>query len=214
MGRGMMTPPRNVACRLPRRTARARAGRAILLLAASAALAQQATPPDEEDVPAVEEEWDFTKGRGRDLTMLDRLVPEGQSHGGLRYPVYKESRDGKAAVLESQFESERVTRLDATHLQFHGAVVSFFGDAQFPDIATRMMSFVEAIYDLQHDIIFSNSPVQILDRDLSVRSGSVLHDPVSGITVFSGGVKVYFNEPPPAPAAPAPPQPQPPPPGP
>jgi len=177
--------------------------RPLLLLAGAAAcvaVAQQAAPPaqpppDEEDVPEVEAEWDFAKGRGHDLTMLDRLVPEGQSHSGLRYPVYSEAKDGNAPVLQSQFESKVVTRPDATHLQFKNAIVSFFGDSRYPDIATRMISFLEAYYDLQNDILFSNTPVQILDRDMTVRSGAVLHDPVTGITVFSNGVELYPNEP-------------------
>jgi hypothetical protein len=173
---------------------------------ACVAVAQQAAPPDEEDVPEVEEEWDFTKDRGHDLTMIDRLVPPGQSHSGLRYPVYSEPKDGTAPVLKSQFESKVVTRLDATHLRFQGAVVSVFDDARYPDMATRMISLAGAIYDLQHEILFSNDPVQILDRDLTVRGGAVLHDPVSGITVLSDGVELYFNEPPrPAPAAATPP---------
>jgi hypothetical protein len=175
--------------------------------AACAAVGQQAAPPppDEDDVPEVEEEWDFTKGRGHDLTLLDRLVPEGQSHRGLRYPVYSEPKDGKASVLQSQFEGKVVTRLDATHLQFKAAVVSFFGDVRFPDIATRMMTLVDAYYDLRHDILFSNSPVQILNRDLTIRSGAVLHDPISGMTAFDKGVKLYLNKPASVPAsAPAP----------
>lgn len=175
-----------------------------LLLTACAVLAQTPPPPDEEDVPEVEEKWDFTSGRGHDLEMLDRLVPVGQTHRGLRYPVYDEGKNGRPPALETQFESREVTRLDETHLLFRDAVVSFFGDKRHPDMATRMMSLLEAVYDLRHDFLFSHEPVQILDRDLSVRSGALLHDAVSGITVFSGGVEVYFNEPPPPASAPAP----------
>lgn len=173
--------------------------RHFLAVTACAALAQQAPPPppDEEDVPEVEEEWDFTKGRGHDLTLLDKLVPGGQSHEGLRYPVYSEPGDGKPPVLKSQFESKLVTRTDATHLQFKDAVVSMFGDARYPDIATRMVSLLDAIYDLKNDILISNSPVQVLSQDMTIRGGSVLYDPVTGITVFSKGVKFYThrNEP-------------------
>jgi hypothetical protein len=212
MERGMKPLlPTAIGRRPLRRLSRARAWPAGLLLAGCAALAQQAPPPDEEDVPEVEEPWDFTKGRGHDLTMLDRLVPAGQSHGGLRYPVYSEPKNGKPRVLESQFETKEVTRLDETHLQFENTVVSSFGDERYPDIATRMVSFVEAVYDLRHDLLFSSAPVQILDRRGHVRAGAAVHDAVSGITVFSGGLKVYFNETPPAPAAPSTPEPPPPP---
>lgn len=194
-----------------RRPGRARLWPAGLFMAGCAVLAQDAPPPDEEDVPEVEEEWDFTKGRGHDLTMLDRLVPVGQSHGGLRYPVYSAPKDGKAPVLESQFESKRMTRLDETHLQFENTVVSSFGDQRYPEVATRMISFVEGVYDLRHDLLFSNAPVQVLDRRGHVRAGAAVHDAVSGITVFSGGLKVYFNEAPSAPATPPPLEPPPPP---
>jgi len=211
MERGMKpTSPTAHDSRPLRRPGRARFWPAGLVLAGCAVLAQDAPPPDEEDVPEVEEPWDFNKGRGHDLTMLDRLVPVGQSHGGLRYPVYSEPKDGKPPVLESQFETREVTRLDETHLQFQSTVVSIFGDERYPDMATRMISLVEAVYDLRHDLLFSNAPVQILDRRGHVRAGAVVHDAVSGITVFSGGLKVYFNETPPAPAAPAPPEPPPP----
>lgn len=192
-----------------RRLSRARAWPAGLLLAGCAALAQQAPPSDEEDVPEVEEPWDFTIGRGHDLTLLDRLVPVGQTHGGLRYPVYSDPKDGKPPVLESQFESRQMTRLDETHLKFQNTVVSIFGDERHPDIATRMISLVEAVYDLRHDLLVSHEPVQILDRRAHVRAGAVVHDAVSGITVFSGGMKVYFNEPPAAPAPQPPPTPAP-----
>jgi len=207
--------------------------RHFLVLTACAALAQEATPPDEDDVPEVEEEWDFTKGRGHDLTMLDKLVPAGQSHTGLRSPVYREFADGKASVLQSQFDIKLVTRLDGTHLQFKDTIVSIFGDTRYPDVATRMISLVEAYYDLQNDILFSSAPVQIMDGDQTIRSGSLLHDPVTGLTAFGHGVKLYPHESPPpssgtpaptpapapvqppAPAAPPDPkEPQPPPPGP
>ena len=169
-----------------------------VFFACCTALAQAPALPDEEDVPEVEEEWDFTTGRGLDAASrerLDMLVPEGRAHEGLRYPIYGAAQDGKAPPLESQFESKKLTRLDATHLEFHDAIVSFFGDSRYPDIATRMVTLVDAIYDFQHDILFSSSPVQILERGMIVRGGSVLHDRVSGITVFSGGLELYFNEP-------------------
>jgi hypothetical protein len=215
MDRGMKPTSLTAHDRRPlRRSGRTRFWPAGLLLAGCAVLAQDAPPPDEEDVPEVEEPWDFTKGRGHDLGILDRLVPVGQSHGGLRYPIYSEPKDGKPPVLESQFESKRMTRLDETHLRFENTIVSSFGDDRYPDVATRMISFVEAVYDLRHDLLFSNLPVQILDHRGHIRAGAAVHDAVSGITVFSGGLKVYFNEAPPAPAAPPHRESQPPPSGP
>ena len=169
-------------------------------LAACAALAQQGAtpvPPDEEDGPEVEEEWDFDKGRGADPAMLERLnllVPEGRSHEGLRYPVYADDSVKDGPMLEAEFKSQKVTRLDESHLEFRGAVYSTFGDAKFPDTATRAISLQDAIYDLRQDLIFSDEPVRIDDRGGSIRSGGILHDRTTGITIFTGGVELFLNE--------------------
>jgi hypothetical protein len=184
--------------------------------AACVALAQQgsgpvpvAAPPDEEDIPEAPEEWDFSKGRGLDPVMLERLdllVPEGRAHEGLRYPVYRDSREAPGPALESLFESRRVLRADETHLQFEGAVFSTFDDAKKPDTATRTVSFINAIYDLQLELLYTSSPVKIDDRQMSIHSGGMIHDRATGLTIFTGGVELYLHEPPakPEPAAPAP----------
>jgi|GEM_PF-3716163 len=186
-------------------------------LAACVALAQQganlapAVPPVEEDVPEVVEEWDFSKGRGLDPEMLERLnmlVPEGgRAHEGLRYPSYREGDAEAGPALESLFESRRVLRADETHLQFEGAIFSTFDDAKFPDTATRTVSLINAIYDLQHELLYTTAPVKIDDKQMSVHSGGMIHDRVTGLTIFTGGVELFPHEPPqnnPASAAPPP----------
>lgn len=173
------------------------------VLAACAALAQQSAEPvppsvpDEEDVPEFEEEWDFSTGRGPDALMLERLnllVPRGRSHEGLRYPVYGEGAGEAGPALESVFESRRVTRMDETHLQLEGVVYSSFGDAKTPDKPTRMVTMKDAIYDLQHEILFTDAPVKIDDKEMSIHSGAMIHDRASGLTLFSGGVQLFIHE--------------------
>jgi hypothetical protein len=175
----------------------------IACFAACVALAQQSDgpvspePPDEEDLPELEEEWDFTAGRGLEpdvLARLNRLVPEGRAHEGLRYPMYRERDDKPGPVLRSLFESRRVSRMDESHLRFEGAVFSSFEDVRSPGKATRTVSFVEATYDLAQDLLFSNAPVRIDDRQMSIHCGGMLHDRVTELTIFTGGVELFLHE--------------------
>ena len=68
------------------------------------------------------------------------------------------------------------------------------------------MALENAIYDIKYDLIFTNAPVKLEDKAGSIRSGAMLHDHTTGITVFSGGVELYLYDEPPAAvsAAPAP----------
>ena len=183
--------------------------RHVFLVFTCAAFAQNAappaTPPDEEDVPELEPVWDFSKGRGRDLTVLDKLVPPGQSHSQLRYSLYRQPAGGGAHELRSQFESRLVTRVDAAHLEFRDAVVSLFGDSRYPGVATRMITTGQARYDLVNDLFYTRAPVQIMDREVTVRGRTLLQDTVTGISVFDNGLELYYSPaPPPDTAAPAP----------
>lgn len=170
-------------------------------LTACVALAQRSAEapalPDEEDVPEAADYWDFTKGRGVNPAMLSRLdfmVPDGRSHEGLRYPVYGQRGANTSPVLESIFESKRLTRMDRHHLQFEGMVFKSFGDPKSPDLVTRTVSLQNAVYDLQNDLLFTNAPVQIDDQRGRIQSGGMLHDHATGLTIFTGGVRLYPNE--------------------
>jgi len=177
------------------------------LAVAGLALAQPAAtpPPDEEDIPEVPEPYNFDN-RAPSADMMERLnllAPQGRSHEGVRYPVYEDNVASGASSLKSLVECKRVTRTDETHFRFEGAVFSSFGNAQYPDAATRVVSLKDAEYDLQHSILSSDAPVQIDDRSTRVRGGSVIHDHVTGLTVFKKGFELYVSkepEPPPAPS--------------
>ena len=126
--------------------------------------------------------------------MLDKLVPEGRSHEGLRYPIYSDGKAKGAPAREAVFESERVRRLDDTWVQFEKAVFQSFGDPAAPDTATRTVALDDAIYDLRYDLLFSSAPVKVDDRTMSIHSGAVLYDRATGLTIFSGGVELYLHE--------------------
>ncbi len=155
------------------------------------------TLPDEEDVPEVEEEWDFSKGRGVDPLVLERLnimVPvNGRPHDGLSYRLYGERSAEKGTPLIGLFESKRVTRMDETHLLFEGAVYSFFDDPKDPDAVTRTVTFEDAVYNLQDRLIFSNRPLVIQDEKTRLQSGGVLYDLTTGLAVYTGGVELYLD---------------------
>lgn len=173
--------------------------RHFLVLTACIAFAQQpAAPlPDEEDLPEPDDSWDFTNRPGLNATMremLDKLIPEGRSHEGLRYPIYSDGKAKGAPRQEAEFKSERVSRLDDTWVQFTKAIFQSFGDPAAPDTATRTVILEDAIYDLRYDLIFSNAPVKIEDKAMSIQSGAMLYDRTTGLTIFSGGVELYPHE--------------------
>jgi hypothetical protein len=155
--------------------------------------------PDELDVPEVVAPLDFSEGRGLDRAMLERLnmlMPDGRAHEGLRYPIYREGRNPDAPSLESLFESRRVLRLDEHHLFFEHARFSSFDDARFPDSPTRVVSLDDALFDLRHDWVFTDKPVQLDERRMSIHSGGMVHDRATGLTIFTGGVELFLHEPP------------------
>ena len=173
-------------------------------------LAQQPVPlPDEEDLPGPDDSWDFTTRPGISATlraMLDKLVPEGRSHEGLRYPIYSDGKTKDAPEQKAEFQSGRMSRLDETWVQFEKAQFQSFGNPAAPDTATRIILLEDAIYDIRHDLLFTDTAVTIEDKAGSIHSGAMLHDRATGLTVFSGGVELYLYDEPDAaaPAAPAP----------
>jgi hypothetical protein len=182
----------------------------LTCLATCVALAQQgAAPalPDEVDVPEVKEPWDWKTGRGVDPLLMERLnqlVPPGRAHEGLSYPIYSERTETLPAQRKSLFETARMLRLDANHLRFKDAVFVSYGDEKQPELPTRTVKMADMVYDLQHDLVFSSAPVRIDDEEMRIHSGNVLHDRATGLTIFDGGVELYFAEPEPAPPAAAP----------
>ncbi len=190
---------------------------ALACLTACAVLAQQGKAPepaaeDEEDTNPVVEEYDWTTGRGVSRALMERLdllVPPGRAHEGLSYPVFTDRTEKGPPFRKSLFKTTRMLRMDASHLRFKEAVFSSFDDRKSPETATRTVKSADLIYDLVHDFIFTNTPIQIDDRDLSIHSGAMLHDRATGLTIFSGGVSLYFAEPVPdkVPAATPPPAP-------
>ncbi len=173
-------------------------------------LAQQPAPlPDEEDLPAPDDSWDFTSRPGISASlraMLDKLVPEGRSHEGLRYPIYSDGKTEGAPEQEGEFQSGRMSRLDETWVQFEKAQFQSFGDPAAPDTATRTILLEDAIYDIRHDLLFTDTAVTVEDKAGSIHSGAMLYDRATGLTVFSGGVELYLYDEPEAaaPATPAP----------
>lgn len=178
--------------------------RHFLILTACVALGQQPAPlPDEEDLPAPDDSWDFTSRPGISATMramLDKLVPEGRSHEGLRYPIYSDGKTTGAPEQKAEFQSGRMSRLDETWVQFEKAQFQSFGDPAAPETATRTISLKDAIYDIRHDLLFTDEAVTIEDKAGSIHSGAMLHDRATGLTVFSGGVELYLYDEPEAPA--------------
>ncbi|HWB03875.1 MAG TPA: hypothetical protein VG796_12685 [Verrucomicrobiales bacterium] len=176
----------------------------VACLTTCAALAQQSgsppapAPPDEEDIPEVEEEWDFGKSRGLDPVMMERLnlmlPPGGKPHEGLTYPVYGERISGGAPLREALFESKRVTRLDETHILFEGAVYTSYGDAKRPNTPTQTVSFKDAVYDLQNHLVSSTAPIAVDGRQVSIHCGGVIHDLSTGFTIYAGRVELYMDD--------------------
>jgi hypothetical protein len=77
---------------------------------------------------------------------------------------------------------------------FEDATYASYEDPKRPDAATRRVTFKDALYDIENHLIFSNSPITVEDRQVSIHCGGVLHDLVTGLTVYSGGVELYFDD--------------------
>ena len=65
--------------------------------------------------------------------MLDKLVAAGRSHEGLRYPIYSDGKTKGEPARKVEFQSERLSRVDDTWLQFTKAVFQSFSDPAAPD---------------------------------------------------------------------------------
>lgn len=171
-------------------------------------------------------------GRGMDMmsrSRMDMMVPPGRSHRGVHYPMYRviDGERGEidpnlgtvgsvTAPLESLFESEIVTRLDNDHIQFDRAKWVQFDEAVNPDGTAKPSMSLEierGVYDMKNDILMTNQPVRIENKQFLIEGDTMLHDRASGLTRLTGRVRMtFFNqdpEPPAEPAAPSAPKPAP-----
>jgi len=162
------------------------------------------------------------------------LMPAGRSHRGVHYPMYRKilpdspaaapdvpvptaadpgASTGQTAPLESLFESDIVTRLDDDHVQFDRAKWIQYeakppGD---PTLSPAMTLEIErGVYDLKSEILMTNQPVRIENRQFLITGDTMLHDRASGLTRLTGRVKMtFYNEEPEPAKAKIPAQPEP-----
>jgi hypothetical protein len=177
--------------------------------------------PEIDDTPAAPPAWDWSLGRGLPEAVrqrLDVLVAEGSAHAGVRYPVYQRPAEGGAPWRESELHAGRVERVTEDLVQIEKVSFLSYASPAEPDVVTRTVQLAQAWYDLALDFLFTDQPVDIVDGKQRIYShGGMLHDRASGLTIFSGGVEIYFAEeespasvgasPAPVPAAPAAPKP-------
>jgi hypothetical protein len=140
------------------------------------------------------------------LSILESLAPPGSEHREVRAPFYREfvPRDlagvldldsvGIPAEVESIFESRRVQRPDDGHLVFEGAVFTEYADGEPREEISRKLQLERGVYDLSLDLIVSDRPVVIEERDRRIESGGMLHDHATGLTHFTGGVRMVVYE--------------------
>ncbi|MDB6072027.1 MAG: hypothetical protein JWL81_3198 [Verrucomicrobiales bacterium] len=172
-------------------------------------------------------------GRGMDMmsrSRMDMMVPPGRSHRGVHYPMYRALEGDRGEVdpalagagtvgsitapLESLFESEIVTRLDNDHIQFDRAKWVQFDEVINPDGTPKPSMSLEierGVYDMKNDILMTNQPVRIENKQFLIEGDTMLHDRASGLTRLTGRVRMtFFNQDPEPPAdatAPAAPKP-------
>lgn len=140
------------------------------------------------------------------LSILEALAPPGSEHREVRAPFYREfvPRDlagileldtvGIPAEVESIFESRRVQRPDDGHLVFENAVFTEYADGEGSEEISRRLQLERGVYDLSMDLIVSDRPVVIEERDRRIESGGMLHDHATGLTHFTGGVRMVVYE--------------------
>ncbi len=140
------------------------------------------------------------------LSILEALAPPGSEHREVRAPFYREfvPRDltgvleldavGIPAEVESVFESRRVQRPDDGHLVFENAVFTEYADGEGGEEISRRLQLERGVYDLSMDLIVSDRPVVIEERDRRIESGGMLHDHATGLTHFTGGVRMVVYE--------------------
>ena len=168
--------------------------------------------------------------RGIDMmsrARLDVMIPSGRSHRGVRYPMYRPldpgegpvgslpivpaEGEGQSAPLASLFESDMVTRLDDDHIQFDRAKWQQFDNKPGPDgITTPTMSLEieRGVYDLKNEVLMTNQPVRIENRQFLITGDTMVHDRASSLTRLTGRVKMtFFNDDPPPAPVPQPPAP-------
>ena len=140
------------------------------------------------------------------MSILEALAPPGSEHREVRAPFYREfvPRDltgvleldavGIPAEVESIFESRRVQRPDDGHLVFENAVFTEYADGEGGEEISRRLQLERGVYDLSMDLIVSDRPVVIEERDRRIESGGMLHDHATGLTHFTGGVRMVVYE--------------------
>jgi hypothetical protein len=165
------------------------------LLIACLAVAQSI--PEVDDTPEPATPWDWSRGRGMPEAIREEfgmMVPLGRPHEGVRYPVYNRRVGEKAPRREAELNAQRVERVAEELIQLDGVDFTSYGDAREPDKVTRTVKMTRAWYDLACDFLYTSQPVDIVDGDQHIRSGRMLYDRASGLTIFEGGVEVHFTE--------------------
>ena len=167
--------------------------------------------------PAVLPTNPASAGRGIDLmsrARLDMMLPNGRSHRGVHYPAYRktegkrpgettvpEGTGGTTAQLESLLESDVVTRLDDDHIQFDRAKWVQFDEKPAADGAappSMTLEIERGVYDLKHEILMTNQPVKIENKQFIIEAGSMVHDRATGLTRFTRAKMSFFQDPEPA----------------
>lgn len=152
-------------------------------------------------------------GRGMDSlsrSRLDLMVPTGRSHRGVHFPMFRPVEvergvvdpalggiPGVAAPMDSLFESDLVTRLDVDHVQFDRAKWVQFEETPGPDgkaVPKMTLQIEKGVYDLKNEILMTNQPVRIENRQFVIEGDTMLHDRASNLTRLTGRVKMtIFN---------------------
>ncbi len=164
------------------------------LLLACTAVAHSLPEVDDIEVPPVA--WDWTRGRGLPEGIREKfavLVPPGHAHTGLRYPVYNRRQADTPLRLEAELNAARVERVMDELVQLDGVDFASYGDEEEPGKITRTLRMTRAWLDLACEFLFTTQPVEIADDEHLIRSGEMLHDRASGLTIFSGRVNIYFT---------------------
>lgn len=137
---------------------------------------------------------------------MDLLIPAGGSHHGVRYPIFLEAQPDPAVTdpmtgavlpvdqpLDGIFECEKITRLDSDHLRLEGARWVQFD--QRTGMATVIVTMEQGIFDLQSEILMSTHPVRIDRAATTIVADSFLHDRRTGMSRFTGRVRMSIYQP-------------------
>ena len=167
--------------------------------AAPAAPAVEEEPAEAPD-PYVEEPEDYSM-RQLDPEMrprLDRMLPVGRTHYGIRMPVYfpwplpPEGEEeftpppgGVAGVLKNLTECASATRIDDRHIYADKVVRTEYND----DGTLKMkIEMEDALLDLELTIISSNRHVRITTPGMVMEAGGIVHDGKTGLSVMDHAI--------------------------